>query len=163
MRAPVTRLILLILLLAACGNSEPPRQFREAFDVLDKTLSKERLERSSFAPRYPDPTAKQIVSYLFSQAGAEVLQISKTPLSEDVDLMSGTPVWPRSVGLWHSRLLPNEKYQVILKWNDSAKVVIGEAYEQGVTEPVYLRQWEVTPLAAKKPIDPSDTREFQAF
>ncbi len=154
----------LLVLFSACADPQPPEEFREAFDVLNKALSKERLEASSFAPRFPDPTAQQVVSYILSQAGAEVLQISGSPLAEDVDFLSDVPVWPSTVTLWHtSKQSYARQRQVILTWNDAEHTITASAFVGQDAEPVYVRKYTVVPLTPSKELDPSDTREFQAF
>lgn len=154
----------LLLFLVSCSDPQPPADFREAFAALDKALSTERLEASAFAPRFPKPTPKQVVSYLLSQAGAEVLQISSTPLAEDVDVFSDVPVWPSSITLWHSERVPyGKRRQVILTWNETNTVIHAEAVVIGTPDPLFVREWQVPALTPKNPADPSDVREFQAF
>jgi len=156
--------LILLLFVAACTEPQPPEEFREAFTALDRALTKERLEASSFAPRFPSPSPKQVVSYLLSQAGSEVLQISTSPFREDVVVMSDVPVWPSSITLWHTKRQPYGKQkQVILSWDDPAMIVRGSAYIANVAEPVYVREWTVSSLTSTRQSDSSDTREFQAF
>lgn len=154
----------LLFLFVSCGEPQPPQEFGEAFVALDKAFMKEHLEASAFAPRFPNPTAKQVISYILSQAGAEVLQISNSPLGEDVDVLSDVPVWPSAITLWHTDRLPyGKRRQVILTWNEANTVIHGEAFVAENPDPLYIREWHVPALAPKNPIDPSDTREFQAF
>lgn len=155
---------LFILLLISCGSSEPPPEFREAFKALDKALATERLESSAFASRFPNPTAQQVVSFLLSQAGAEVLQISGSPLAEDIDVLSDVPVWPSGITLWHtSRQAYGRERQVILTWKDAEGIIVGTAIIGENADPVYVREWTVVPLSSRNPADPTDMREFQAF
>ena len=157
-------LAVFLLFLCSCADPQPPPEFREAFAVLDKALATDRLEASAFASRFPNPTAKQVVSYLLSQAGAEVLQISGSPLGEDIDLLSDVPVWPSSITLWHtSRQAYGRERQVILTWKETEGIIVGSALMGQSDEPVFVREWPVGPLTPKQQADPADTREFQAF
>lgn len=154
----------ILLFLVSCSDPQPPPEFLEAYSALDKALTKERLDGTAFASRFPKPTAKQVVSYLLSQAGAEALQVSNTPLGEDVDPLSDVPVWPSSFTLWHTkRMAYGRPKQVILSWNAANDVIIANALVAGSDEPVFTKEWPVPQLTPTRAADPSDTREFQAF
>lgn len=161
MRAP----LLICLLIFSCAPSvpEPPEEFREAFAALDLAFSKELLEQSSFAARFPHPTPRQVVSYLLSEAGGEVLQVSGSPLGESIDQLSTVPIWPPGITLWHSSLQVYGARQVILTWDDAAGTITGEAFVSGSDTPVFTKSWHIPQLQTTRAIDLSDKREFQAF
>ncbi len=161
---PGAQLVLLLLFIAACSEPRPPRDFQEAFVALDQALTKERLTATEFARRFPNPTARQVVSYLMSQAGADVLQVSGSPLGENIDRLSDIPVWPPSITLWHtSRRSYAKERQVILTWDSTGTEIEAHAYVAEQDEPVYVRSWTIEHLSPSSAPDTSDTREFQAF
>jgi hypothetical protein len=148
---------------ASCsGEPSPPPHFAAAFEALDRALSEEVLNRTGFASRFPKPTPRQVVSFLFAPAGSQALVADVSPLGEEVDPMQDVPLWPRGILLRHSDPSPVGARQMILKWNDERGVVIAEALDEGARM-VFRKEWKVGTLHPTRPIDPLDRGIYQLF
>lgn len=153
-----------LVLIASCGDPEPtpPPVFAPGFSALDRAFSADVLNRTGFPARYPKPTAQQLVSFLFSPAGAQAMLSDVTPLGEDLDPTADVPVWPHGMILRHTDRTEVGVRQVVLTWDNERGVVIGEAFDGG-TVPVFRKEWPVPSLVPERSLDPTDRSSYQAF
>lgn len=163
-RHALTTVVLpMLVLLGSCADEPaPPPTFAAGYETLDRALSERNLNRTGFASRFPKPTARQVVSFLFSPAGSQALLADVSPLGEEIDPVQDVPVWPHGIMLRHSERSEFGLRQVVLTWDDARGVVIGKAYDEGV-EPVFSKEWKVGPLKAARPTDPNDGLVYQGF
>jgi hypothetical protein len=163
-RILVMCMVLLVLAFgASCSRDpSPPPRFAAAFETLDRALSKEVLNRTGFASRFPKPTARQVVSFLFSPAGAQALASDVSPLGEELNPLEDIPIWPRGILLRHSDRAEASVPQVLLTWDDARGMIIAEAFEEGST-PVFRKEWKAVELKPTRPLDPQDQNVYQFF
>ncbi len=155
-----------------CRSSEPP-ELRQAAAVINWHLAEYNMARSMFPVVLPNGTPRQWVSYYFSVMGAsESLPNEEHATEEDHEMARAMrmPLWPAGVTAVHTKPDVLKGKQIVLKWDDTKRIVIVEAYLDPNGEPEFVREIplpgvtstnELARISAQSQIEMGGT--FQSF
>jgi hypothetical protein len=129
-----------LLLLAACGESEPA-DLVQAAQVIQHMLQPEVIAQSTFAVAFQDPRPSQFVSFLFSEMGglewaatAKVTGASPPGVNGRLATAAGIVFVPRQPD-------PALGRQIVVSYDDDRGLIVVEGFEDPTGQAVLRREW----------------------
>ena len=141
----VMSLVTIMLTLGGCAKKISP-DLEQAKSVLSHFFAPMYLQNSMFAAAYPECKPSQLVHYMFtSLAAAEMPLSEKLAKEEDREESEamGMPLWPDGVAMVPLVPDPTKGRQLVLKHDDARSMIIVEAYEDPLGEPVATYEWQI--------------------
>jgi len=126
---------MLLLVTYSCNRQRLEPDLQQAVDAVYFMTSERFLSRSGFRYLFPEAKPSQYVSYIFSDLGVAEWPIALDEMEEQQLRSAGIPTLPSDVVLVAQRPDPGHKQQVVLRADDSAGLVIIEAYPSPTTAP----------------------------
>ncbi len=139
---PALLLLVLLPLLLVCGGSEPV-DLVQAAQVIEYMLQPNVLANSAFTAAFPDPSASQFVSYIFSEMGRTEWPVATVRSEEDLEKRENLapPLTPPGVAFVARRVDPERGRQLVISYDDNHGLVVVEGFEDPARSPVLRRQW----------------------
>jgi len=123
----------------ASGCQPKPKlspELEQAVDSVRSMTSQRWLSRSAFATSYPQAQPSNYVSYLFSDLGVAEWPIALDALEAEQPRSIGVTPLPPNVALVPQQPEPTRGKQLVLRADDTAGLVLVDAYEEPQTEPI---------------------------
>ena len=138
--------VLMILPMLFWEYDEPEyADLRQAEKVVRHISSEQQLQESSFLMLGVDKTPSQFVNWMFSTFGTAGWHVSEDSPEFSADEMKiikqNSPVVPKGVDIFANHPKFTRGKQVVVKADDSRRMLIAEAYLTPNKKPVFVSEW----------------------
>ena len=122
-----------------------PTEFEKAANAVHWMIVPHNLSRSAFTVAFPEGLPSEFINYMFSDMG-----VAEWPPYEDSGEFSPEeiramriPLIPKEIELVPLYPDPEVDKQLVIKFDDSRRMVIVEGYSEPKQEPVLVREWNL--------------------
>jgi hypothetical protein len=138
--------VMMILPMLFWDYDEPEyADLRQAERVVRHVSSEQQIDQSSFLMIEGEKTPSQFVNWMFSAFGTAGWHVSEDSMEFSPDEMKAikrnSPVVPKNVDIFAYHPKFTRGKQVVVKADDSRRMLIAEAYLNPQKKPVFVSEW----------------------